>query len=134
MSESNKNKKWQDKTLEFVEDTLKFLRKLFFLIFDGIFDAIEFVVGRVFRISKTAQAMRVIAFILSIMIAIVSIEWAFEFVNNPPEGYDAVDIAAIVGAVLTPITGILTGVLVRFVFNKEKAEDSGQCNIEDKVE
>lgn len=93
-------------------------KQVFFLIFDALFDGIDFIAQRLFKVGQETRVSKVIAFIASIAASYFAIQWAFGFVSVPPAGYSGAEVAAIVGAVLTPITAIITGVLMRFVFNK----------------
>lgn len=108
----------QNKFVRWLANSIETTKQVFFLIFDAIFDGIDFIAQRLFRVGKEVKVSKVIAFLASIAAAYYSIDWAFSFVNAPPAGYSGAEIAAIVGAVLTPITAIITGVLMRFVFNK----------------
>lgn len=122
----NTTKKKPAKIVTWLTNTLETTKQVFFLLFDFLFDSIDFVAERLFKVGKQVKISKVIAFIATIAAAYFSIDWAFSFVNAPPAGYSGMEVAGIVGAVLTPITAIITGVLMRFVFNKS---DTQACEI-----
>lgn len=127
-------KKKQPKFVAWLEGALNTTKQVFFLLFDFVFDSIDFIAERLFKVGKQTKISKVIAFVASIAAAYFSIDWAFSFVNAPPAGYSGMEVAGIVGAVLTPITAIITGVLMRFVFNKPPVDAAVECKVPEQKE
>jgi len=91
---------------------------IFIAIVGTLIDMISYPFKRIFKIGEQTKAGKVLAGLLSMGLAVFSALWAFGFAMEPPAGYTGEDVALIVGAVLTPITAIVTGILMKFVFIK----------------
>lgn len=123
MSASNNKNKKGEAFLNSLKANIEFLRKFFYLIFDAFFDALDFVTKRLAAVAKNIMLTRLIAIVFSFAAAYYALDWAFCFIDVPPEGWKPVEIYTAVGAVLTPVTAIITGVLLKVFFFSPKSED-----------
>ncbi|MCB1711354.1 MAG: hypothetical protein KDH96_02380 [Candidatus Riesia sp.] len=89
------------------------MKKFCINIIDSIFDVIEVFMYRLFKIIDKCNLNRRIALWAGIILTIHVCIWCMGLVSAPPAAYTGVDVAAIIAAVLTPLS-LLTGALMKF--------------------
>ena len=78
-----------------------------------VFDIIDLIMFRIFKIVDRCNLNRRFALWAGIILTIHVCIWCMGLVSNPPTQYSGVDVAAIIAAVLTPLS-LLTGALMKF--------------------
>lgn len=82
-------------------------------VIDFIFDIIQMVLFRFFRIVDKGHLSRRLAVWASIIITVQSAYWCMGLVSAPPAAYTGTDVAAIIAAVMAPLAA-LTAALMKF--------------------
>lgn len=80
---------------------------------DCVFDVIDVVMFRTFKIVDKCNLNRRFALWSGIVLTIYTCLWCMQLVAHPPTQYSGVDVAAIIAAVMTPLS-LLTGALMKF--------------------
>ena len=88
--------------------------KSFIIAFiNSVFDIVDIFMFRLFKIIDKCNLNRRIALWAGIILTIHVCIWCMGLVSAPPVNYTGVDVAAIIAAVLTPLS-LLTGALMKF--------------------
>ena len=97
-------------------------------VIDFFFDIVEMIMNRLFKIIDKGHLSRRAALWASIIITIQSAYWCMGLVGHPPAAYTGGDMAAIIAAVMAPLSA-LTAALMKFgeqyKDKKRATEDSG---------
>ncbi len=80
---------------------------------NDVFDIIQLIFVRLFFIVDKCNLNRRFALWAGIILTIYTCLWCMQLVAHPPIQYSGVDVAAIIAAVLTPLS-LLTGALMKF--------------------
>lgn len=89
------------------------MKKFCMSVINDVFDVIEVFMYRLFKIIDKCNLNRRFALWAGMILTIYVCIWCMGLVSAPPASYSGVDIAAIIAAVLTPLS-LLTGALMKF--------------------
>lgn len=78
-----------------------------------VFSVIQNIMFRIFRIVDEGHLSRRFAVWASMGLTVYTALWCMNFIIKPPAQYDAAGVAAIIAAVMTPLS-ILTGAMMKF--------------------
>ncbi len=78
-----------------------------------VFSVIQNIMFKIFRIVDEGHLSRRFAVWASLALTMYSAVWSMHFISNPPAQYDGPGVAAIIAAIMTPLS-LLAGAMMKF--------------------
>ena len=92
---------------------LKTLSEYINAVFDFLWSIIRPFFSNIFQMADEGSLSERVAVWVGIILTIYCVQWCFGLILNPPDVYSGVDVAAICGAILTPLAG-MTAALMKY--------------------